>query len=71
MKMKFSHMEEMKNDYADMNTHCVFGVTTKLPFRLNQNQALLTFEDEEGTTHILCIKLMSLLYFIAKGKRCT
>nr|XP_009935388.1 PREDICTED: N-myc-interactor [Opisthocomus hoazin] len=47
MKVKFTHMEDMKDDYADMNTHCVFGVTTKIPFRLNQDQALLTFEDEE------------------------
>ncbi|KAM9629505.1 N-myc-interactor isoform 1-T2 [Morphnus guianensis] len=53
MKMKFSHMEEMKNDYADMNTHCVFGVTTKLPFRLNQNQALLTFENEEVAQRLI------------------
>jgi len=56
MKVKFTHMEDMKDDYADMNTHCVFGVTTKIPFRLNQDQALLTFEDEEGTMHILCLK---------------
>ncbi|KAK2516320.1 Nmi [Columba livia] len=48
MKMKFSHMEDMKDDYPDVNTHCVFGVATKIPFRLNQNQALLTFEDEEA-----------------------
>lgn len=68
MKMKFSHMEDMKDDYPDVNTHCVFGVATKIPFRLNQNQALLTFEDEEGMMHILSIKLMSLTYFIAKGK---
>ncbi|XP_037999359.1 N-myc-interactor isoform X2 [Motacilla alba alba] len=49
MKLKFTHLEEMKDDGADvdMDTHCVFGVATKTPFRLNQNQALLTFEDEE------------------------
>ncbi|XP_059676439.1 N-myc-interactor isoform X2 [Gavia stellata] len=47
MKMKFSHMEDTRDGCPDMNTHCVFGVTTKIPFRLNQNQALLTFEDEE------------------------
>ncbi|XP_030912862.1 N-myc-interactor isoform X2 [Geospiza fortis] len=49
MKLKFTHLEEMKDHGAnvDMDTHCVFGVATKTPFRLNQNQALLTFEDEE------------------------
>ncbi|XP_074403934.1 N-myc-interactor isoform X2 [Zonotrichia albicollis] len=49
MQLKFTHLEEMKDDGADkdMDTHCVFGVATKTPFRLNQNQALLTFEDEE------------------------
>lgn len=71
MKMKFTHMEDLEDDYADVNTHCVLGATTKIPFRLNQNQALLTFEDEEGMMHILNIKLMSLMYFIAKGKRFT
>ncbi|XP_064307021.1 N-myc-interactor [Phalacrocorax carbo] len=52
-KVKFSHMEDMKDDYQDMNTHCVFGVTTKVPFRLNQNQALLTFEDEEVAQRLI------------------
>ncbi|XP_023787211.1 N-myc-interactor isoform X2 [Cyanistes caeruleus] len=49
MKLKFIHLEEMKVDGADvdMDTHCVFGAATKVPFQLNQNQALLTFEDEE------------------------
>ncbi|KAM6397909.1 N-myc-interactor isoform 2-T3 [Pluvialis apricaria] len=53
MKMKFTHMEEMKDDYSDMNTHCVFGATTRMPFRLNQNQALLTFEDEEVAQRLI------------------
>ncbi|XP_054492321.2 N-myc-interactor [Agelaius phoeniceus] len=49
MQLKFTHLKEMKDDGADvdMDTHCVFGVATKTPFRLNQSQALLTFEDEE------------------------
>ncbi|XP_075008770.1 N-myc-interactor isoform X3 [Calonectris borealis] len=53
MKMKFTHMEDMKDDYPDANTHCVFGVTTKIPFRLNQNHALLTFEDEEVAQRLI------------------
>ncbi|KAM4897455.1 N-myc-interactor isoform 3-T3 [Sylvia borin] len=49
MKLKFTHLEEMKDGGAglDMDTHCVFGAATKIPFRLSQNQALLTFEEEE------------------------
>uniref|UniRef100_A0A8C3R140 N-myc and STAT interactor n=1 Tax=Cyanoderma ruficeps TaxID=181631 RepID=A0A8C3R140_9PASS len=49
MKLKFTHLENVKDDGADldMDTHCVFGAATKIPFRLNQNHALLTFEDEE------------------------
>uniref|UniRef100_A0A8C4VB04 N-myc and STAT interactor n=1 Tax=Falco tinnunculus TaxID=100819 RepID=A0A8C4VB04_FALTI len=53
MKLKFTHMEDMKDNYQDMNTHCVFRVTTKIPFRLNQNQALLTFEDEEVAQRLI------------------
>ncbi|XP_033918355.1 N-myc-interactor [Melopsittacus undulatus] len=52
MKMKFTHMEETKDNYQDMNTHCVFDVTTKIPFRLDENQVLLTFEDKEGKGRI-------------------
>lgn len=59
MKLKFTHLEKMKDGGADldMDTHCVFGAVTKIPFRLNQNHALLTFEDEEGKMCILIIKL--------------
>lgn len=55
MKMKFTYLEEIKDDGADvdMDTHCVFGVATKTPFRLNQNQALLTFEDEEVAQRLI------------------
>ncbi|XP_054065122.1 N-myc-interactor isoform X1 [Rissa tridactyla] len=53
MKLKFTHMEDMRDDYSDMDTHCVFGATTKIPFRLNQNQALLTFEDEEVAQRLI------------------
>ncbi|XP_074767139.1 N-myc-interactor [Athene noctua] len=53
MKVKFTHMEDMTDDNPDMNTQCVFGVTTKIPFRLNQNQALITFEDEEVAQRLI------------------
>nr|XP_009481989.1 PREDICTED: N-myc-interactor-like [Pelecanus crispus] len=55
MKLKFIHMEDMKDDYPDMNTYCSFRVTTKIPFRLNQNQALITFEDEEVAQRLIKI----------------
>ncbi|XP_054029558.1 N-myc-interactor [Dryobates pubescens] len=47
VKMKFSHMDDKKDDCVDMNTHCYFTVMTKIAFRLDQNQALITFQDEE------------------------
>ncbi|XP_009950275.1 PREDICTED: N-myc-interactor [Leptosomus discolor] len=53
IKMKFTDMKIVKDGYPDVDTHCVFGVTTKIPFRLNQNQALLTFEDEEVAQRLL------------------
>lgn len=71
MKVEFTHMEDAKDDFSDINTRCVFSVTSKIPFKLNQNQALLTFEDAEGMMHVLSIKLMSLVPFITKGKRFT
>ncbi|XP_027589788.1 N-myc-interactor isoform X1 [Pipra filicauda] len=52
MKLKFSHMEGMSN-CADMDTRCVFDANVKIPFRLNQNQALLTFEDEEVAQRLI------------------
>ncbi|XP_051479507.1 N-myc-interactor [Apus apus] len=53
VKMKFTHMEDMQDDYADMNIHCVFGVATKSPFKLKKNEALLTFEDEEVAQRLI------------------
>lgn len=47
MKVEFTRMEDTEGDILDMNTHCVFSVTTRIPFKLNQNRALLTLEDEE------------------------
>ncbi|XP_061860893.1 N-myc-interactor isoform X2 [Colius striatus] len=52
MKLKFTHMEDVR-DCLGMNTQCVFDVATKIPFRLNKNQALLTFEDEEVAQRLL------------------
>ncbi|XP_065607436.1 N-myc-interactor [Cyrtonyx montezumae] len=52
MKVEFTHMEDTESDFPDMNTRCVFTVTTRIPFKLNQNQTLLTLEDE-GVAHRL------------------
>ncbi|KAM9380269.1 N-myc-interactor [Phaethornis superciliosus] len=53
MKLNFRHLEEVQGDYPDLNTHCVFEVATKIPFRLNRNEALLTFEDEEVAQRLI------------------
>ncbi|XP_021254535.1 N-myc-interactor [Numida meleagris] len=47
MKVEFTHLEDTEGNFPDMNTRCVFSVTARIPFKLNQNQALLTLEDEE------------------------
>ncbi|XP_074001706.1 N-myc-interactor [Numenius arquata] len=52
-KMKFTHLEYVRDDYPDTDTHCVFGATTKIPFGLKQNHALLTFEDEEVAQRLI------------------
>ncbi|XP_039925987.1 N-myc-interactor [Hirundo rustica] len=64
MQLKFTHLEEVRDDGADvdMNTRGVFGAATEIPFRLNQNQALLTFEDKEVAQRLTkmgkhCVKL--------------
>lgn len=46
-------MEDAKDDFSDINTRCVFSVTSKIPFKLNQNQALLTFEDAEVAQRLI------------------
>ncbi|XP_013053582.2 N-myc-interactor isoform X2 [Anser cygnoides] len=53
MKVEFTHMEDTKDDFSDINTRCVFSVTSKIPFKLNQNQALLTFEDAEVAQRLI------------------
>ncbi|KAM9189369.1 N-myc-interactor [Mergus octosetaceus] len=53
MKVEFTHMEDTKDDFPDTNTRCIFSVTSKIPFKLNQNQALLTFEDAEVAQRLI------------------
>eukprot|EP00075_Anas_platyrhynchos_P024885 XP_027314138.1 N-myc-interactor [Anas platyrhynchos] len=53
MKVEFTHMEDTKDDFPDNNTRCVFSVTSKIPFKLNQNQALLAFEDAEVAQRLI------------------
>ncbi|XP_006125700.1 N-myc-interactor [Pelodiscus sinensis] len=46
-KMKFTGMENAENDDAFLNTCCLFHIAAKIPFRLQQRQALLAFEEED------------------------
>uniref|UniRef100_A0A8C8R9R5 N-myc and STAT interactor n=1 Tax=Pelusios castaneus TaxID=367368 RepID=A0A8C8R9R5_9SAUR len=46
-KMKFTGMEKAENKDAVLNTCCLLHVAAKIPFRLQQRQALLTFEEED------------------------
>ncbi|XP_050825276.1 N-myc-interactor isoform X4 [Gopherus flavomarginatus] len=46
-KMKFTRMENAESDDTFLNTCCLFHITAKIPFRLQQRQALLTFEEED------------------------
>ncbi|XP_019409743.1 PREDICTED: N-myc-interactor isoform X2 [Crocodylus porosus] len=46
-KMKFTKMENTDNNDTVLNTHCLCCVAAKIPFRLKQGEALLTFEDED------------------------
>uniref|UniRef100_A0A8C3IQP5 N-myc and STAT interactor n=1 Tax=Chrysemys picta bellii TaxID=8478 RepID=A0A8C3IQP5_CHRPI len=46
-KMKFTRMENAESDDTFLNTCCLFHIAAKIPFRLQQRQALLTFEEED------------------------
>ncbi|XP_019377974.1 PREDICTED: N-myc-interactor isoform X2 [Gavialis gangeticus] len=46
-KMKFTKMENAVNNDTVLNTHCLCCVAAKIPFKLKQGEALLTFEDED------------------------
>ncbi|XP_065417728.1 N-myc-interactor isoform X2 [Chrysemys picta bellii] len=46
-KMKFIRMENAESDDTFLNTCCLFHIAAKIPFRLQQRQALLTFEEED------------------------
>ncbi|XP_038278616.1 N-myc-interactor isoform X1 [Dermochelys coriacea] len=46
-KMKFTGMKNAESDDTFLNTCCLFHIAAKIPFRLQQRQALLTFEEED------------------------
>ncbi|KYO18015.1 N-myc-interactor isoform B [Alligator mississippiensis] len=45
--MKFTKMKNTENNDRVLNTHCLCCVAAKIPFKLKQGEALLTFEDED------------------------
>ncbi|XP_043381449.1 N-myc-interactor isoform X3 [Chelonia mydas] len=45
--MKFTGMKNAESDDTFLNTCCLFHIAAKIPFRLQQRQALLTFEEED------------------------
>ncbi|XP_053262462.1 N-myc-interactor isoform X1 [Podarcis raffonei] len=45
-KMKFMRLENIKDENMYMNITCLFHIATKIPFRLSQGEALITFEEE-------------------------
>ncbi|XP_074856987.1 N-myc-interactor isoform X2 [Carettochelys insculpta] len=46
-KMKFTGMENAGNEETFLNTCCLYHIAAKIPFSLQQRQALLTFEEED------------------------
>ncbi|XP_033020444.1 N-myc-interactor [Lacerta agilis] len=45
-KMKFVRLENIKDEGMYMNINCLFHIASKIPFRLSQGEALITFEEE-------------------------
>ncbi|XP_060632596.2 N-myc-interactor [Anolis sagrei] len=56
-KMKCTHLETIKNKDDEMNNNisCLFHISPKIPFRLSQQEAVITFE-QESVAHGLITK---------------
>ncbi|XP_042302074.1 N-myc-interactor isoform X2 [Sceloporus undulatus] len=52
-KMKCTHLENIENEDDCMNISCLFHITPKIPFRLNQGEALITFEQESVAQELI------------------
>ncbi|KAM9032332.1 N-myc-interactor isoform 1-T2 [Sarcophilus harrisii] len=52
-KMKFTSVENPKDDRQYLNISCSFQVTTQLEYELQQGQALITFEDEQVAQNVI------------------
>ncbi|XP_074159576.1 N-myc-interactor isoform X3 [Sminthopsis crassicaudata] len=52
-KMKFTSVENPKDDSQYLNISCSFQVTTQFEYELQKGQALLTFEDEEVAQNVI------------------
>ncbi|XP_054827878.1 N-myc-interactor isoform X2 [Eublepharis macularius] len=52
-KVKFTHLEKVKNEEMHTNICCFFDVSTNISFKLNKGEALITFEEENVTQELL------------------
>ncbi|XP_058049063.1 N-myc-interactor [Ahaetulla prasina] len=52
-KMKFVHLEDAKNEDDCTNMSCRFHLATKIPFTLNQGEALIQFEEESVAQQLI------------------
>lgn len=64
--MKFTKMKNTENNDRVLNTHCLCCVAAKIPFKLKQGEALLTFEDEDGMMHIYINININVFHFYSK-----
>ncbi|XP_026535850.1 N-myc-interactor-like [Notechis scutatus] len=52
-KMKFVHLEEAKDEDDCTNMSCSFHLATKIPFTVNQGEALIQFEEESVAQQLI------------------
>ncbi|KAH0621386.1 hypothetical protein JD844_022625 [Phrynosoma platyrhinos] len=52
-KMKCTQLENIENEEDYMNISCLFHITPKIPFRLSQGEALITFEQESVAQELI------------------
>lgn len=50
--MKFTSIENPEDDSRFSNISCSFQVSSRVPYELQKGEALITFEDEEGTMNV-------------------
>jgi hypothetical protein len=50
--MNFTSVENPENDSQCLNVSCSFQVSSQIPYELQNGQALITFEKEEGMSNL-------------------